>query len=69
MEPRFTDVLESVESLGTDEKEMLIDIVRSRIVEERRAQLGSEIESSRREFQNGNCKTLTPDEIMNEVLS
>lgn len=69
MQIRFTDVLESVENLPAEEKEMLVDIVRHRIVEERRAQLRSEIEDSRSEFENGLCGTMTADEIMNEVLS
>lgn len=69
METRFTDVLESVENLPAEEKEMLVDILRNRMIEERRIQLRSEIEDSRSEFENGTCGTMTADEIMNEVLS
>lgn len=69
MQPRFTDVLESVESLPVDEKEMLVDIVRKRMIEQRRVELRSEIESSRHEYESGICETRTADQIMDEVLS
>ena len=68
MQPRFTDVLDSVESLSDDEKEMLVDIVRSRMIEHRRVELHSEIEKSRREFESGLCETMSADEIMEDVL-
>ena len=69
MQTKFTDVLESVESLPVDEKEMLVDIVRNRLIEERRAQIRSDIENSKRQYESGMCDELTADEIMNEVLS
>lgn len=69
MQPKFIDVLETVEALPTDEKEMLLEIVSNRIGEERREQILHEIESSRTEFENGECEVKTADEIMEEVLS
>ncbi len=68
MQPRFTDVLESVEGLPADEKEMLVDIVRSRLVEKRREELRYEIDAARREFENGDIKPMTADQVMDEVL-
>ena len=69
MQTRFADVLESVENLPAEEKEMLVSILRKRMIEERRTQLRSEIEDSRSEFENGLSTTMTADEVMNEVLS
>lgn len=69
MQPKFVDVLESVEALPTSEREMLVEIVRNRIIEERRSQLRSDIDDSRREFEAGMCREMSPDEIMDEVLS
>ncbi len=69
MQTRFIDVLDSVEGLSDDEKEMLVDIVRNRLIEQRRTEIGSEIESSRREFESGLCETVSADEIMEAVLS
>ena len=69
IQSKFSDVLESVESLRAEDKEMLIDIVRSRMVEERRARIRSEIEESRQEYAAGLCDTMAADRIMKEVLS
>ena len=69
MQTRFTDVLDSVESLSDDEKEMLVDIVRNRMIEHRRIELGSEVKSSRLEFETGLCETMSADEVMEDILS
>lgn len=69
MQTKFADVLEAVEKLPTEEKEELIRILQNRLIEARRNQLKDEIESSRREFEQGLCKPMTADEIMREVLS
>ncbi len=69
MQTRFSDVLEAVEELPTDEKEELIRILHKRLVESRRIQLQKEIEDAEREFEQGLCKPVTVDEIMQEVLS
>jgi len=37
MQSKFADVLEAVEELPIDEKEMLIDILQNRLIESRRA--------------------------------
>ncbi|MBA2737062.1 MAG: hypothetical protein H0U50_09790 [Pyrinomonadaceae bacterium] len=69
MESRFADVLEAVESLPTDEKEMLVDILQNRLVENRRKQIKADVERSRRDFADGKYQPKTVDEIMQEVLS
>ena len=69
MQSKFVDVLESVEALPTLEREMLVEIVRNRIIEERRAQLRSDVEDSRQEYEKGMCREMTAEEIMDEVLS
>jgi hypothetical protein len=69
MQSKFADVLEAVEELPIDEKEMLLDILQNRLIENRRKEIKAEIEESRREFNEGLCKPKTADEIMQEVLS
>jgi hypothetical protein len=69
MQSKFSDVLEAVEELPVDEKEMLVDIVQNRLAENRREQLKSEVESAEGEFEQGLCKPTTVDEFMSEVLS
>ncbi|MBC7900765.1 MAG: hypothetical protein H7070_12020 [Saprospiraceae bacterium] len=69
MQSNFADVLEAVDELPIDEKEMLVDILQHRMIEDRREALRVEIENSRREFAEGLCKPSTPEEILREVLS
>ncbi len=69
MQTRFTDVLEAVEELPTDEKEELIRILYKRLIESRRTQLQKEIEEAEQEFEQGLCKSATVDEFTQEVLS
>lgn len=69
MSSKFSDVLEAVEELPIDEKEMLVDILQNRLTENRRKQLQTDIKESRLDFDKGLCKPQTADEIMQEVLS
>ena len=65
----FGEVLEAVDKLSLDEQETLIDILRRRIIEQRRAELLQEIREARQEFQAGDCQPATPAEIVAEILS
>jgi hypothetical protein len=69
MQLKFADVLEAIEDLPLDEKEVLVDILQNRLIEIRRNQLKKDIENAEREFKQGLCKPATVDEIMREVLS
>lgn len=69
MQTKFADVLDAAESLPMDEKEMLVDILKRQMIEERRQMLKSEIEEARHEFETGKAKPATADEITDEILS
>lgn len=69
MQSKFADVLEAIEELPLDEREMLIEISQHRLIENRRELLRAEIDEAKREFENGQCKPMAADEIMKEVLS
>lgn len=69
MEAKFSDVLEAVEELPTDEKVMLVDILQHRLIEERRKEIKANIDESRKAFDEGLLKPSTVDEIMGEILS
>jgi hypothetical protein len=66
---KFADILEAVEELPLNEKEVLVDVLQNRLIEMRRNQLEKDIENAEREFEQGLCKPATVDEIMREVLS
>lgn len=69
MELTFAEVVETVDSLPADEKEMLIDIIKKRLTEERREEMYRSIEEARAEYEQGLCKPMTVDEIMAEISS
>ena len=69
MEPKFIDVLESVDNLSLEEQETLIDIVRNRATEERRRRLLTDIEESRMSYREGKSREMTAEEIMKEAQS
>jgi TRAP-type C4-dicarboxylate transport system substrate-binding protein len=66
---RFGEVLEAIDRLPPDEQEALLDIVRRRLAERGRKVLAEEIQKARQEFKEGQCRPVTADELMEEVLS
>ena len=65
----FDEVLEAVEQLSMEDQEVLMEIVRRRVAERGRKRLAAEIQEAQREFEDGNCRASTVDELMNEILS
>ena len=61
-------VLEMATKLSMDEKQECVDILRKRLVEERRIQIAAEIEAGRREFKEGKLKLTTLENLMQEIL-
>ncbi len=61
--PAFDDVLTLVEQLSLDERQTLVDILKHRIAEDTRAQIGRDIREARREFKEGKCREAPVDEI------
>jgi hypothetical protein len=66
---RFGDVVEAADHLSLDEQETLLDILRRRINEQRRAALAKEVENADKDFEEGRWRAATPSEIMQEILS
>lgn len=69
MQPTFSDVLETIETLSFEEKETLIDILRHRLQEAKRQRIIKSVEEAKREFERGETKVTTVDEIMAEIMS
>jgi hypothetical protein len=65
----FSEVLQAADKLSLDEKETLIDILKKRLIDHRRAELIKEVQNAEQEYQNGQCRPATPSEIMKEILS
>lgn len=64
----FSEVLDATDRLSLEEKETLLEILRNRTIEERRAQLKQEIEQSEREYKAGKCRPATPRQIVRDIL-
>ena len=67
--PLFEEVLEDIETLSLEDQEILIEILHRRIVERRREELAQDVQQARQEFQAGQCRPVTPEELMNEIES
>ena len=69
MQNTFAEVLETIENFAVDEKETLVDILQHRLMENNRQKIVKAVKESRREFEKGNLKPSSADDIMNEILS
>jgi predicted CopG family antitoxin len=65
----FGEVLEAVDKFSLEDQETLIEVLQRRLIERRREEIAKEIREARREFQSGQCRAVTPDELMAEILS
>ena len=69
MQATFGEVLEKIEEFSFEEKETLIDILQNRLREYRRERLIKSINESRQEFERGELKSTSVEEIMSRILS
>jgi len=65
----FAEVLEAAGKLTLPEQEALLDILRRRLIELRRAELVKDVQDAGREFEAGGCRPVDPGELTKEVLS
>ena len=64
----FQKALEVIESLPEEQRESLIDIIKRRLIEERRDRLAQNIKKAREEYKHGEVKRGTVDGLMDELL-
>lgn len=62
----FQRALEIIESLPEEQRESLIEIVKHRLIEERRDHLYQSIKEAREEYSRGEIKRGTVDDLMRE---
>lgn len=65
----YGQVLDSIEALPEEQQESLVNIVRRRLAERRRAALVKSVAEARKEFKSGKLRPATPSEIMRKVLA
>ena len=65
----YGQVLDSIEALPEDQQESLLDIVRKRLAERRRAALVESVGEARKEFKSGKLRPAAPSEIIRKILA
>ena len=61
---RFQQVIETVEALPPDDQLLLIEIIRQRLIQPRRAELAAEIAEARDAYQRGDVRRGTVADLM-----
>ena len=65
----YGQVLDSIDALSEDQQESLLDIVRKRLAERRRAALIKSVGEAQKEFKSGKLRPATSAEIMRKILA
>ena len=63
----FQVALETVEKLTPEDQEMLVEIVRCRLIEQRRAELAEDIAAAREAYRHADVRRGTVDNLMAEL--
>ncbi|MEL6437670.1 MAG: hypothetical protein AAFQ80_00240 [Cyanobacteria bacterium J06621_8] len=65
----FGEILEAAEQLSLEDREDLIRILQHRLREQKRTDLVKDVAEAQQEFAQDKCTPITPEELMNEILS
>ena len=65
----FGEVLEAIDTLSLEDQETLEGILHRRIIERRRAELVQDVQEAQQEFQAGQSRPVTTEELMQEIVS
>jgi hypothetical protein len=63
----FENTLEAIMQLDFELREMLIEIVNNRQIEERRKEIAKNAHKARKEYQSGKLKPMSASEVMAEL--
>lgn len=64
--PRFQDIVELVEALPHDDQGLLIDIIRQRLIQHRRAELAADIAEAREAYRRGDVRRGSAADVIAE---
>jgi hypothetical protein len=65
----FDEILEAADHMPQEDQETLIEVLKSRLRDLHRAELVKAVREAQGEYQQGQCRPVTPDELMGEILS
>jgi len=63
----FQELIESVEALPLDDREILMDIINRRIIEQRREELVADMEESLQAYRKGEVRIGTVDDLLRDL--
>ncbi len=63
----FEEVLEVVETLPLDDQEILVELVRQRVADKRRAEIARNIADTRTEYQAGQVRRGSAADLMSDI--
>lgn len=64
---RFQELIETIEALPLSDQALLIDIIRKRLIQERRSELAAEIAEARNSYQRGEVRRGTVADLMEDL--
>jgi hypothetical protein len=67
--PNFERTLEEIMSFDFNTREMLIEIIQNRQIEERRQEIAKSVKSSLADYRNGKLKSVTAKEALKMLNS
>jgi hypothetical protein len=63
----FQELIESVEALPIEDREILMEIVNKRIIEQRREELVADMEASLEAYRKGDVRSGTVDDLLKDL--
>ncbi len=63
----FQELIETVEALPLDDREILVEIINKRIIEQRREELEDDMEESLEAYQKGEVRVGTVDDLLRDL--
>lgn len=65
----FQTAIEAVEAVAPQDREALIELLRKRMIEDRRAEIAENIAHTRKEYEAGEVHRGTPDDLIAELAA
>lgn len=63
----FQEIIEDIEALPPDDQELLIELIRQRLIQRRRTELVMEVAEARRAYRQGKVRRGTVADLMQEL--
>jgi hypothetical protein len=66
---RFQEIIETIEALPPSDQELLVEIIRRRLLQGRRAELAADIAETRNAYRRGEVRRGTVADLMEELVA